>query len=294
MARRTTPPPTPPSRRAGLSQIQSSDPPIDHIHAEDEGGHGEHRGDHHLESGHSEGEPWLVSYADLMTLLFGFFVIMYTFEAAKKPNEKSVPMIKFQKALARYFGGDTVDPVQKVEEEVLQFFGTHSELRKDIKVSNDPEGVQLIIGSHFLFASGSAELSPGAVPALNTLVNAIHTAIKKAQAGVTVRVTGYTDDAPISTPQFPSNWELSAARAASVLRFFERAGFNPDNLLAVGKGSSSPLFPNLDKDGVPIPENRAKNRRVVITVAQFGNEKFRPSSPGASPSPLSSEPKETN
>jgi chemotaxis protein MotB len=81
-----------------------------------------------------------------------------------------------------------------------------------------------------------------------------------------VDVEGHTDDVPIHTPQFPSNWELSTLRATGVVRYLIKIGLEPDRLKAAGYADVNPKVPNLDLFGAPIPENRAKNRRIVIRL----------------------------
>ena len=79
-------------------------------------------------------------------------------------------------------------------------------------------------------------------------------------------VEGHTDDNPISSPMFPSNWELSSARASSVIREFEKYGFDPSKLTAEGFGSSRPMVPNRDSKGNPLEENQELNRRVIVDI----------------------------
>jgi chemotaxis protein MotB len=81
-----------------------------------------------------------------------------------------------------------------------------------------------------------------------------------------IKVEGYTDDNPIHSGVFPSNWELSSARAGAILRIFEKLGFEPFRLMAIGFGSSRPAYPNRDSNGKAIAENQSLNRRVVIKV----------------------------
>ena len=84
-----------------------------------------------------------------------------------------------------------------------------------------------------------------------------------------VAVEGHTDDSPIATPQFPSNWELSTARAAAVVKFFLDQGIPPQKLRAAGYADTFPVAPNRDAAGKPIPENQARNRRVVINLERI-------------------------
>jgi chemotaxis protein MotB len=85
---------------------------------------------------------------------------------------------------------------------------------------------------------------------------------------IRIIVEGHTDDRPIFTPQFRSNWELSSGRAATIVHFFEDAGFPSDHLESVGFGSTRPLVPNRSPSGGENPENQAKNRRVLIRIVE--------------------------
>ncbi|MBC7692655.1 MAG: OmpA family protein [Methylotenera sp.] len=212
----------------------------------------------HEESGH--GEPWLVSYADLMTLLFGFFVILYSIANARNKSDDG-QMISIRKELAVYFGGKYISNTESAAEKIKSRVGVDPSLLKEVAIVADPDRIRVVIQSQFLFESGSAEFNPKATPMITSMVNTL----KTSGSNLNIRVEGYTDDVPI-TPggKYPTNWELSTARASSVVRVFEKEGFSPESLTAVGYGSAHAAFPNLDSRGVPIPENRALNRRVVI------------------------------
>jgi len=162
-----------------------------------------------------EGEPWLVSYADMMTLLFGFFVVMYSLEATKKENLSETAMESARKALAEYFGGTYANPLGEVEKYINSSVGFASKRRSnDIKVQTVPEGMKIVMRSQLLFDLGKAELNEEA----KKLITKLAVVIKSTNVAGLVRVEGHTDDSPISTPVFPSNWELSSARATSVVR----------------------------------------------------------------------------
>ena len=81
-----------------------------------------------------------------------------------------------------------------------------------------------------------------------------------------IDIEGHTDDAPISTPQFPSNWELSSARASAVARFLIGRGIKPERISVIGYADTKPKVPNRNAAGNPIPENRQENRRVMVRV----------------------------
>jgi chemotaxis protein MotB len=87
--------------------------------------------------------------------------------------------------------------------------------------------------------------------------------------GYRIRVEGHTDDTPIDTPQFPSNWELSTARASAVVHYFLEQGVPAERLRAVGYADTEPKVPNRDAAGNPIPANQAQNRRVVIKLEKI-------------------------
>ncbi|RME18558.1 MAG: flagellar motor protein MotB [Bdellovibrio sp.] len=212
---------------------------------------------------HHDESNWLVSYADMMTLLMGFFVLMYAFSRVDR-NKFAV----VRKEIATYFGGQVkaLPAVEAASKEIKNFV-KKMELEKEVQISTTETGIILRFNGELLFNSGSAELVPEMRPVLTRIITMI-----KAQKNVEeVRVEGHTDDIPIFSPVFPTNWELSAARAARVVRQFEAAGFPETKLVAEGYGASRPEVPNRTPNGDPIKENLAKNRRVIINVS-FGHD----------------------
>ena len=202
---------------------------------------------------------WLVSYADMMTLLFGFFVLMYSFS---RVDPKKFEIVR--KDVARYFGGQVkINPtVKKLEQEVQDAISAAGIDKRTQVVARDSE-LELRFNGTLHFVPGTANLDNESSFLLSKLIDTIKRGVK-ANA---ISVEGHTDDSPISTPAFPSNWELSASRASTVVREFEKFGFDPVKLTAKGYGSSRPMAPNRDSKGAPIPENQESNRRVIITVA---------------------------
>jgi chemotaxis protein MotB len=221
----------------------------------------------HEEHEAAHDEPWLVSYADLMTLLFGFFVLMYSFEAAKNQNKQD--MVAIRKELSQFFGGGYVNPLdtvgkkfQETLKEAAKGDAAMADKLRNVMMKISPEGLEITFSSTALFAPGSSELEAEA----QTLIKDFIQIIRETKEKYAVRVEGYTDPTPINSERFPSNWELSSARASTVIRMFEGSGFNPDRLTAVGFGSTRPMAPNRDAAGQWIPQNLSKNRRVVIYV----------------------------
>jgi chemotaxis protein MotB len=210
------------------------------------------------EGGESE-EPWLVSYADLMTLLFGFFAMLFTY-ATFGDNENGT--VKVNKALAKYFGVSYVAP-EKVLADKIRSEAANMPYVRDLDLKVVKNGVEITFITSILFQAGSSELAKYAIEPIRVLIGLI----KSTGIDYNVIVEGHTDDSGVGKNSFyPSNWELSAARAGAVVRMFEASGFKTDHLGAVGFGSARPAFPNRDEKGNPIPFNQARNRRVVVKV----------------------------
>jgi chemotaxis protein MotB len=123
-----------------------------------------------------------------------------------------------------------------------------------IRMRREQFWIEVEINTELLFASGSAALFPEARPVLDTLSDILR------DLPVRINVEGFTDNLPISTPAFPSNWELSGARASSVIRLFAENGLNPAKMAAVGFGEHRPISDN------DTPEGRSRNRRVTIVI----------------------------
>ncbi len=215
---------------------------------------------------------WLTSFGDLMSLLLTFFILLYSMS--------TISLEKFyqaMKGIIEAFGGHYVIyeervingkniPVQmpnmypkmrtrKALEEKL------SEVRESLRrlgirsqVVKYGSVVKLRINTDKLFPPGSDRLYPKAIPIIMDLCK------KLKELDLPITIEGYTDSTPIRNSRFPSNWELSAARAVSVLRLFLQCGYDPKKLSAAGFGPYHPIAPN------NTPEGRAKNRRIEIAI----------------------------
>jgi chemotaxis protein MotB len=128
----------------------------------------------------------------------------------------------------------------------------------------------LQIGSAAFFGSGSAALSNAGKAILSDVAATLQS---REFAAYHITIEGHTDDTPISTPQFQSNWELSAARAAAVVRFLLDLGVPAGKLTASGYADTVPIAPNRTADGAVIPDNQARNRRVVIRLEKIDKAK---------------------
>lgn len=187
---------------------------------------------------------WLVNYADLMTELVCFFVILYALSAALNKN------------------------VQNAAQQVSEMM-EKGQMKGEVKV--DREGLKISLeeqGGAGFFVSGEAE--PTA--AIDADLAKIVPALRKLSGDHEILVEGHTDDQPIHNKYFDSNWELSTARSTSVARLLiEKYGLPSGHMGAVGYGDTRPLVPN------DTPEHRAKNRRVVIFVK--GSQVAKPGAP---------------
>jgi chemotaxis protein MotB len=237
-------------------------------------------------------DRWMVSYADFITLLFAFFVVMY---AISSVNEGKYRVLSESMTKAFSVNAKTLDPIQvgdpvrsgdpqsiefikrpvvvdrsaasagvsktRAGDKPLQilFDGLRASVAEIsdkglIKVNTNENGVEIEISSSILFASGEAVLSEKAKPTMTKLAQVLMPFPHE------VNVQGYTDDRPIKSPLYPSNWELSAARAASVVQLFVGLGIDPERLSATGFGEFRPVDDNDYEEG------RNANRRVVIFV----------------------------
>lgn len=229
-------------------------------------------------------ERWLISYADFITLLFAFFVVMYAISsvnenkyktfgmslgsafgiASTRPSDSSAIHLTEQeiylKSIVDRRDAKLADQQRKQNERMQHLFSTLNQVMDafvkngQMTVSQTSRGVMLDINASALFAQGDAAL---AASAQKTLAEVAKVLVDGEQL---IEVEGYTDNLPISTPMYPSNWELSSARASSVVRLFIGQGIAASRLTAVGSADNHPILSNDTAEG------RARNRRVTITV----------------------------
>lgn len=203
---------------------------------------------------------WLVSYADLMTVLVGFFALLLSFSV---PEPKKLEEVK--KVVAQEFGGKVEKPYEALEQEIKRII-TEQKMDQQISVDTDAEGVIITFRDAVFFDTGSFNVKPVASELLERLIAGIRDQSKEFD----VLVEGHTDNVPMKGDQL-TNWELSGLRAARVVRSFEQNGFDPHRLQGIGFGETRPIADNQDANGVAIPENQGKNRRVVVKlVKKFG------------------------
>lgn len=216
---------------------------------------------HRRSSTEEDTDAWLITFADMVTLLLCFFILM--FALAVPSGEKLEHLSKVLKEQGFYNdAGVITDPYETLKEDLSLALGA-SGYSDEIVISEQKDAVELELASGAFFVSGNAKFSPQAVPMLELLAEKI---IPFAKKDIVIEVEGHTDDNPIATKQFPSNWELSASRASNVVRFLAAKGFPVQKLRAVGLGDSQPKAPNRDATGNPLPANQELNRRVVVKL----------------------------
>lgn len=235
------------------------------------------------EEGNSGAPQWMTTFSDLMTLLLTFFILLYSFstlDAIKFKNVASaLQSVLLGDGKVTIFENDTPPGDTPIEEpspvpdslnqeikeiyEVVHNFIEEEGLAADVSLRADHRGVIVDIKDTILFDSGKAELkssSKNILDKMTTLINKFDNQII---------VEGHTDNVPMSSSKFPSNWELSTTRATTVVRYFhEKMNIDPTRLSAAGYGEHQPIVRNSNS------KNRALNRRVnlLIVTSKEGNE----------------------
>ena len=216
---------------------------------------------------------WMVPYADFVTVLLGLFMVLFALNPAGSTLEE-IPEATTRLAQVPVTEQiePGIEPLQEATqpEEIIHMLALINEgseiltseqeallesLKENLTVYENNEGLVLSLKDSILFAPGNARLETGAEATLDHLVEAL------LQTDHPVRVEGHTDNTPIETAQYPSNWELSTARATAIVRYLaDRHGIPPERLSAVGYGEFHPVAENSSIEG------KQKNRRVDIVI----------------------------
>lgn len=221
---------------------------------------------------HENVDRWLLTYADMITLLVALFIMLYSMSAVnqEKFGALASSMRREFQALPEHNGGKVVgtgNVVDPIEQQVvyLQQFLREKGLQTQVLVRHEERGLVIsLLSDGTLFDLGSADLKPSARQVLDRVAEVLRAVPNP------VLIEGHTDNLPIRTVQYPSNWELSAARAAQVLRYLvQKGGIPAERLIAVGYADTRPLVPNSS------PANRAQNRRVDIAVLKTSQNALR-------------------
>ncbi|RIX41203.1 MAG: flagellar motor protein MotD [Rhodocyclales bacterium GT-UBC] len=237
------------------------------------------------EEEHENHERWLVSYADFITLLFAFFVVMYAISSVNEGKYKVLsnsltnafrnvtgevggqPIAVIQGVPVRPVVPPVVKPDRVADQKKVEQRQKMKSIAANIMEALQPlvaqgkvrlletsRGVTIEINDSILFPAGQARLQPASISAMLAIAQVL------AASDFPITIEGHTDNVPIATTQFPSNWELSAMRATTVLRLFNDGGVGAERLTAIGYGETRPVETNTT------PEGRARNRRVSILI----------------------------
>lgn len=212
--------------------------------------------------GGEEGESWLISYADMMTLLCGFFIMLFSMAKLDEPQYEQV-----KKSVAEQFGGDYKSPTEELAKFVTQVL-QEAGIEKETTVKSDPAGVSVAFNSTVFFDTLSADVRPQGRIVLDRLIESIASRQDMEMKKYRIVVEGHTDSRPVLSGVFPSNWELSGARAARVVRLFLDRGFQPDRLTAIGYADTRPELPARTPAGTWDEAALSKNRRVVLRILE--------------------------
>jgi chemotaxis protein MotB len=194
-----------------------------------------------LEGDLARGALWAVTYGDLMSYLMIFFLILYASVVSK-----SVTLQMGLKGVEESYGKDT-----KVMQELFSKHG----IQRIAKLEISEDRIRILFNAPVLFEVGSADLKPESLPHLRLLSETL------IELPNPVQIEGHTDNIPLGKNlPFKSNWELSAARAFAVLRYFEQDKVPSGRLSAIGYGEFRPMKPN------DTPEGRSANRRIEINI----------------------------
>lgn len=257
---------------------------------------------------------WLTSYADLMTLVACFFILMVAFANFEDPvfQKRAAEFGKYFKGSLIKDSGENVNVTDDVFEEQETNLKINRTANVDEKTTLDlgnkdkveqknndsvskteqgslkkkvfevekkpsvqpgisqisfPKDIEIVFGGSAIFEPGEVGLSSEVLESLTVMIGLI----KERKGDYVVLVEGHTDDTDIKSRKYPSNWELSSARAAKVISLFESQGVQRSRLVAVGYGDTRPIYSNKDESGTPIPENQRLNRRVAIKVLAKGD-----------------------
>ncbi len=224
----------------------------------------------------------MVTYTDMIQLILVFFILLFAMSAVDAQKFRLITESFQQRQIfdflssaipfeyegdddgegdyadEPYDGDGSSEPQDEMDvllQEIQTYLHNH-QLTDVISATRDDRGVVLVLQERTLFETGEAELLPEAIPFLNRVGSLLQTIPN------IVRVEGHTDSRPISTYRYPSNWELSGARASVVIRYLiDTFDLEPDRFIAVGYGDTRPVVPNTTE------ENMRQNRRVIIVVA---------------------------
>lgn len=205
-----------------------------------------------------ESESWLVTYADAITLLLAFFVMLMSFS--------KVDIVTFEQVkagIARDLGQRSITRPAAQLRAQLDTLVDSLGVADAVKINIYERGIVLELAANAFYQPGAAEIRPETRSILDSVAGTLES---PQYSKFQIAVEGHTDDSPLTGTGYASNWELSAARATNVVRLFADRNIPIRRMRAVAFAETRPKVPNRDATGVPLPENQAQNRRIVIRV----------------------------
>ncbi|WP_313756559.1 flagellar motor protein MotB [Tissierella sp.] len=228
------------------------------------------------------GSPeWLTTYSDLVTLLLCFFILLFSFSNVDAEKFRSI-MASFQGGSGVLEGGTSLDiPINTIEDYIdieadlkslIEHLDEYAEtlgLGERLEIKPEERGIVIRFMDNVLFDSGSAEIKPQSLEILKSVAEMLN---RQEFSNRQIKVEGHTDsDQIIRSSKFPTNWELSSARATNVLRYLvEVENIEGNRVSSSGYSYYRPILPN------DTPENKAKNRRVDIVILKDSYEELEP------------------
>jgi chemotaxis protein MotB len=234
-----------------------------------------HGGGHeHAEEG--EG-PWLMSFADMVTLLMCFFILFFSIdkgnfqvddpEKLKEILAKLSELVNVEKSEKNKDISANVKSIASSQSVVDALKQTMEQVAKSLDIvftmaQPEPGTIDITFLNTNFFRPGKSEMTLGATK----MVELAAAKMTNLPDEATIEIQGHTDSDPIRSPIYPSNWELSSARASTVLKILVAQGIDPKKMRAVGFAHYQPLAPETTDKGLPNPSNKALNRRIVISI----------------------------
>ncbi len=203
-------------------------------------------------------DSWQVSYLDIITILLGFLIILLSFSDLNNGEPFSVSELFKSSVNETEF---ITTPIENIKEELENLLEPEIQQGK-LEIFRELNDVRIRFKSDDLYSSGSAQLEDDASEILNRILAAFKLI---SYDDFEIDVEGHTDNVPISTSSFESNWELSTSRASNIVRYFKEKGISQERLKASGYADSRPLV-EFDEQGNPYPASKDKNRRVVLRL----------------------------
>ncbi len=211
--------------------------------------------------GEPEQELWLITYADLITLLLCFFILLFSSANIDQNVWDQIKASYSSKTKSKKVSTPLSEIKYQLDSMLMQEVKSNS-----LEIENKDNAINMRFLSNSFYNSGDAKLLPEGKEIVDKIFDVIDAVNKRKKADFQIDVEGHTDDNPISNLQYPSNWELSVARASNVVRYLIDRGMTPGRLKASGYADTQPVVPNRNPKGEPIPANQSVNRRVVLRI----------------------------